>query len=166
MYRNYISSAKQCRMRQFDGSEGCLKSTQRGSALVIAVFIIIVISLLGAALVKILDSSQENVAFEVIGTRAYTAAQIGVQWQLAQIFPLAVAGNDAEVRTCNDIVLPPPTISGTKGLHSCDIVLDAITHCEEFLNQDVRYFRVTSTGQCNIDGEIVSRTVQVEARSL
>jgi hypothetical protein len=42
------------------------RSTQKGSALVIAIFIIIVLSALGAALVNMLDSSQEGVAYEVL----------------------------------------------------------------------------------------------------
>lgn len=132
---------------------------QNGSALVVAIFIIIVISLLGAALVSILESSQESVAYEVLGTRAYTAAQSGVQWQLGQIFPTGLA-SDA-VNGCS--AAAPPVISNIDGLKNCSI--DSI-ECSEFTHDNVRYFTVTSTGECTIDGEITSRTVEVEARSL
>jgi MSHA biogenesis protein MshP len=133
---------------------------QSGSALVVAIFIIIVISILGAALVNILDSSQESVAYEVLGTRAYTAAQSGVQWQLGQIFPVG-ASSDA-VNGCS--AASPPVITNIDGLKGCSIV-DPVA-CTEFTHKSVRYFTVTSTGECNIDGEITSRTVEVEARSL
>lgn len=142
-------------------------SKQRGSALVIAVFVIIVMSLLGAALVKMLESSQENVAYEVIGTRAYTAAQIGVQWQLSQVFPLAVIGAEAQALQCSDIDFnEKPQISNVTGLKDCEIVLNPATACVDILHQNTRYYTITSTGQCNIDGEITSRTVRVDAKSL
>jgi len=132
---------------------------QEGSALVIAIFIIIVMSLLGAALVNMLDSSQESVAYEVLGTRAYTAAQSGAQWQLGQIFPV---GNSNNVHGCG--VSLPPIISNINGLQGCKI-LSPIT-CTEFEHQGVRYFTIESTGQCSLDGELTSRTVEIEARSL
>ena len=133
---------------------------QSGSALVVAIFIIIVISLLGAALVSILDSSQESVAYEVLGTRAFTAAQSGVQWQLGQIFPAGLA-SDA-VNGCSGAA--PPVISNIDGLENC-VIFNPVA-CSEFTHDNVRYFTVTSTGECTIDGEITSRTVEVEARSL
>lgn len=137
-----------------------------GSALVIAIFVIIVMSLLGAALVKIMESSHENVAFEVLGTRAYAAAQTGVQWQLQQIFPLAAVGAPPQAIQCSVISNSPPSISHMPGMQGCEIILDAVSACEDFEHNNVRYYRVTSTGQCQIDGEVTSRTVQVEARSL
>ena len=117
------------------------RSTQKGSALVIAIFIIIVLSALGAALVNMLDSSQEGVAYEVLGTRAYTAAQSGLQWQLSEAFPLG---------------------SVVPGLKQCTV---SVT-CSDFELDNVRYYSISSTGQCTIDGEKTSRTVAVEARSL
>jgi MSHA biogenesis protein MshP len=133
---------------------------QRGSALVIAIFIIIVMSLLGAALVNMLDSSQESVAYEVLGTRAYAAAQSGAQWQLGQIFQ-AGAASDA-VNACS--VAAPPTISSTDGLKGCEII-NPVT-CSEYTHDTVRYFTIVSTGECTIDGEKTSRTIEVKARSL
>lgn len=133
---------------------------QRGSALVIAIFVIVVMSLLGAALVKIMDSSQENVAYEVLGTRAYNAAQTGIQWQLAQLFPL-----NNTIATCASITNSPPILNQISGFIGCEI--SSIT-CDDFLHPDsgVRYYTVKSIGQCAIDGEFVTREIEVEARSL
>jgi MSHA biogenesis protein MshP len=140
---------------------------RRGSSLVIAIFVIVVMSLLGAALVKMMDSSQENLAFEVLGTRAYNAAQTGVQWQLAQLFPVGLnsitVNTCADVRSDNSIVLPDT--SNISGLQGCRIV-DPI-QCEDFLASDgVRYYTITSVGQCDINGEVTSRVIEVEARSM
>lgn len=134
----------------------------RGSALVIAIFVIIVMSLLGAALVKMMDSSQENLVFEVLGTRAYTAAQTGVQWQLAQLFPVGLMSTS--VNTCATVSQTPPVISNIPGLEACVIVNPII--CNDFLHEDVRYYSITSVGQCQVDGEVTSRVIAVEARGI
>ena len=136
------------------------KYKQRGSALVIAIFIIIVLSALGAALVNMLDSSQEGVAYEVLGTRAYTAAQSGLQWQLAEVFPLS--SNAIACKSQADINSRTPNFLNIKGLAQCNV---SVT-CSDFELDSIRYFSITSTGQCNIDGEVTSRRVAVEARSL
>lgn len=136
------------------------RNTQMGSALVIAIFVIIVLSVLGAALVNMLDSSQEGVAYEVLGTRAYTAAQSGLQWQLAEVFPL-----DSDAIACKsstEINNITPTFTNTLGLAQCSV---AVT-CKDFLHESIRYYVITSTGQCVLDGEFTSRTLQVDARSL
>lgn len=138
------------------------KKCHRGSALVIAIFVIVVMSLLGMALVKMMDSSQQNVAFEVLGTRAYSAAQTGAQWQLAQLFPVRL--NSTSANTCAGVSQTPPPVHNAPGLQDCFIV-DPIS-CEDFLHDGVRYYTVTSVGQCQLDGEVTSRIIEVEARSL
>jgi MSHA biogenesis protein MshP len=135
---------------------------QRGSALVIAIFVIIVMSLLGAALVKIMTSSQENVAYEVLGTRAYLAAQSGAQWQLAQLFPVGLTSTT--LNRCNDVSQRPPIIDHIPGLKNCKIV-SPVT-CDDFLHLNVVYYTIRSVGECNIDGEFTSRIIEIEARSL
>ena len=152
------------------------KRKQSGSALVMAVFIIIVMSLLGATLVNMLDSSQEGVAYEVLGTRAYTAAQSGLQWQLSQVFPLQLSGATATSVNCASQALidaNTPTFNNVDGLSQCSIRVS----CTDFVHANVTYYTITSTGQCaanpNSDltdplssNEITSRTLQVEARSM
>ena len=133
-----------------------------GSSLVIAIFVIIVMSLLGAALVKMMDSSQENVAFEVLGTRAYTAARTGIQWQLAQLFPVGL--NIDLVETCDSARNNPPDISNISGLQGCSIM--SPIECEDFQHDGIRYYTITSVGQCDIGGEVTSRVIEVEARGM
>ncbi|TWX72708.1 pilus assembly PilX N-terminal domain-containing protein [Colwellia sp. C1TZA3] len=133
---------------------------QAGSALVIAIFVIIVLSVLGAALVKMLDSSQESVAYEVLGTRAYTAALSGLQWQLAEVFPLNAAATVCEDQTNIDALTP--TFNNTQGLAQCQVSVS----CAAFKPEDIRYYTITATGSCDINGEKTSRKLAVDARSL
>jgi MSHA biogenesis protein MshP len=146
--------------RPFRAANYPYPSLQKGSALVIAIFIIIVLSALGAALVNMLDSSQEGVAYEVLGTRAYTAAQSGLQWQLSEVFPLGSVAitckNQADINSIT------PTFINTQGLSQCSVSVS----CSDFELDSIRYYSIVSTGQCTIDGEATSRTVAVEARSL
>lgn len=134
------------------------KKSQRGSSLVIAIFIIVVMSLLGATLLEMMTNNEEDYAYEVLGTRAYNTAQIGVQWKLQRIFPL---NEDANPNMCADPTLPP-TLNDVQGLNQCSITV----LCTTFKHDDVNYFTVKSTGQCNINGETTSRMVEVQAKSL
>ena len=140
-------------------------SRQQGSALMLALFVIIVVILLGSALVKVLSTSSETLAQEVIGTRALMAANSGMQAHLQKTFPLNLAAAcpaDDEYES----------FSGVAGLYHCN----ASVSCELYAPdvESVNYFRLTSTGECGssaiAEGStgIVrsSRTIQVEARSL
>ena len=132
------------------------KKTQRGSSLVIAIFIITVMALLGATLLKMITTNEEDYAYEVLGTRAYNAAQTGVQRKLQQIFPLNTVSN---IINCADVVFDLSTIDG---LNQCS----AIVTCTTITHDSVNYFTVTSVGQCDINGETTSRMVEVQAKSL
>lgn len=133
------------------------KKWQRGSALVIAIFVIVVMSLIGAALVKMLRTSSNTVVYEVLGTRAFHAAQTGMQWQLQKLFPL---NNPAQRCTSFGSA---PAIDTVDGFQNCQVS----TTCEDNIEvSGVRYYRLTSTGSCAVDDVVTSRTVEVQARSL
>ena len=133
---------------------------QRGSALVIAIFVIIVMTLLGTALVRMLSTEAESVAFEVIGTRAFQAAQSGMQWQLQQVFPLGSSGVACPSATSTKSFVN----SGNdgRGLKNCEAKLQ----CESFEHKSITYYQLESTGTCTVGGVKTSRTIAVDARSL
>lgn len=142
---------------------------QQGSALMLALFIIIVLTLLGSALVKVLSTSSESIAQEVIGTRALMAANSGMQAHLQKLFPL-----NGSVACPGDFIYDfSETGSDTQGLYHCK----ANTSCTLYFpdpTTGVNYYRLTSTGECGSSAVAAnskavvrsSRTIQVEARSL
>lgn len=134
-----------------------LKKNQRGSSLVLAIFIIVVMALLGAALLKIMITNEEDYVYEVLGTRAYNAAQTGVQWRLQQIFPLG--DEDGDVGMCIDEGLPLTTVDGLKQCRA-DVTCTSLAH------NSVNYFTVTSVGSCKVNDETTSRMIEVQAKSL
>ncbi len=139
---------------------------QRGSALLLALFVMIVLMLFGTRMVDILSTGSENIAQEVLGTRALAAANSGIEARLQQLFPLnGVAG------TC---LASPPVINfaAIVGLQNCQ----ATTTCTSNNYLGETYYRLTSTGTCgsgtltssSASNNIVisSRSVQVEAKNL
>lgn len=141
------------------------KNKQQGSALMMAVFIMVVLMLLGITLTNILSTSSEAIAQEVIGTRALAASNSGMQGHIQKLFPLK--GNTSQ---CN-LTSYEYNFDGVVGLYQCK----AFARCENYANHSgVAYYRLTSTGECGsgsmeTDSKhivISSRTVQVEARRL
>ena len=128
---------------------------QSGSALIMAIFVIVIMTILGSALMRMISAGSESVAYEVVGTRAFNSAQSGAQWGLQQLFPLNANAEVCFAATTKDY-------SNIEGLNNCTADL----LCSSFVDGSVTYYQVTSTGQCDINGEVTSRTVEVQARSL
>ncbi len=53
---------------------------QRGFSLVSAIFVLVVLAALGAAMVTFSTSQSQSLAMDVLGSRAYQAANAGVEW--------------------------------------------------------------------------------------
>ena len=60
------------------------KCCQRGFSLVSAIFLLIVLAGLGAAIVNISTMQHTSSALDVQGTRAYQAARAGIEWGVYQ----------------------------------------------------------------------------------
>jgi len=63
-------------------------SKQRGSALIVSVFIITVMAAFAAAMIRIDWSGQDMTSREVFATRAWFAAHSGNEYVLSKLFPL------------------------------------------------------------------------------
>lgn len=62
-------------------------SSQRGSAILIALFVIVIMALLAAAMGRFLVDSSEKHTVEVRGVRALMAAQSGLEIALYRLYP-------------------------------------------------------------------------------
>lgn len=62
----------------------CLKRA-RGSAIIVAIFLLVVLATLGAFIVSITSSQQIGGAYDVLGARAYQAAHYGSEWGVYQV---------------------------------------------------------------------------------
>ncbi|MCL1075325.1 MSHA biogenesis protein MshP [Shewanella dokdonensis] len=135
---------------------------QQGSALVIAIFVIVMMSFLAVALLRMGNNADEDVNLEVWSLRAFAAANSGADAALAQLFPL-----NGSVATCasSSIWTPPDK----PGFHGCSVSLSCVSQTANDVTQYiVRSTAVCETGDCSSgDSEQclrVSRSVEVEAR--
>lgn len=126
--RKDASTDSDCRLRVCD---------QRGFSLVSAIFLLIVLAGLGAAIVNISMTQHTGSALDVQGTRAYQAARAGIEWGLFQQLQAGGACNNS-----TSFVPPAPTLSAFTVTVVCTSVVDPNT------NPPVTTFRIESTA-CN-----------------
>lgn len=119
-----------------------------------AIFVLVVVGLLGAGMVSLLKNADESVAREVISTRALLAAESGAQRKMQQLFP-ASGGPD-----CSAITNSPLTGQGF-GKCFVDVVCAAVSP-----EGTDTYYTVTSTGRCETATDTAVRVIEVQARSL
>ncbi|MBU1308617.1 MAG: type II secretory pathway component [Gammaproteobacteria bacterium] len=128
---------------------------QRGSALVIAVFIIVVMLALVLSLSRLLISSSEAVVYEVQGTRTLFAAQSGLELALPQLFPLNGSADCSAVNLNH-------SFSG-KALQGCTAQITCNAYADPTPGASPLY-RLSSSASCDAGDFSTSRTVQVEVR--
>lgn len=69
-----------------------IRKLQRGFSLVTAIFLLVVLSALGAMMMTFFTAQQQSSALDVMGTRAYQAARAGIEWGAFQVIQSGVAG--------------------------------------------------------------------------
>jgi MSHA biogenesis protein MshP len=129
------------------------KHKQRGSALVVAIFIIVVMLAIVLALSRILLSSSDSVVYEVQGTRAMFAAQSGMELALTELFPRSAAAN------CSSWTFS----FATAGLPGCEAQVQCTAQPVASPQLSQLYF-MQSTGSCNANEFITSRSIELEVR--
>ncbi|MCS6154534.1 MSHA biogenesis protein MshP [Shewanella baltica] len=146
--RNSASSSSLSR-----SSSHALPMRQRGSALIIGVFVITVMFLLASALINIVEDGDVGLTQEVWGTRAFAAANSGADAALAQLFPL---NGTVGVCSANSAWVPPDVV----GFHACSVTLQ----CTRYFVGSVFQYHIKSQAVCESGDTRVSRQVEVEAR--
>jgi MSHA biogenesis protein MshP len=67
------------------------RKMQQGFSLVTAIFLLVVLAGLGAAMVTLLAVQYQSSALDISGSRAYQAARAGIEWSAFQIVQSSVA---------------------------------------------------------------------------
>ena len=91
---------------------------QRGSAIMVALFVIVIMALLAAAMGRFLVDSGEKNTVEVRGVRALMAAQSGLEIALYQLFPNR---SGAELPAACTKVAASRTFDKDPGLSGCRV---------------------------------------------
>ncbi|MBL0434380.1 MSHA biogenesis protein MshP [Aeromonas hydrophila] len=139
-----------------------------GSALMIALFVIVVMAMLAAVMGRfLLDSSEKNTV-EVRSVRALLAAQSGLEVALYRLFPNRTTAQPQPPAVCESSRMI--SFTGNPGLVDCQAVVQCRTVTTTYNDVTSTGYRLESVGSCgndNLDGASpdfrVSRTLMVEA---
>ena len=82
---------------------------QRGFSIVTAIFLIVVLALLGVYIVSVTSVQQSSSQLDVQGVRAYQAARAGIEWGAYQVLDPANASLGAPAACDTTLPIPMPT---------------------------------------------------------
>ena len=122
---------------------------QGGFGMPMVVFILVVMTLLATAMVRLSSTSAISIANEIESNRAFFAAESGAQWAMNQLFPPAGGGGVCFAGTTLNF--------STGGLNGCS----ATVQCQNSgVFNGSTHFLVTSSGSCGN----ATRQIQVGAK--
>lgn len=130
------------------------QSNQRGFSLVSAIFILVILAGLGAAMVSFFSTQQQSTALDVQGGRGYQAARAGIEWGAYQVLQVANAC-PASPATLTFVGTP---LEGFTTTVSCG----ATVHSEGGNNVSVYEFLSTATFGAAGSADYVERQVSVQ----
>lgn len=136
---------------------------QAGSAIVLAIFVIVIISMLGAALVSLQQDGAKGTSYEVYASRAYLSAYSASELALVSLFPLN--STSADTTTCTGAEFPVSLDSSDTGFHGCTAnyqcqILSPVSSA----SLPTRY-NIISTAVCENAQTVTRRQIMVEASS-
>ncbi|MDZ7661485.1 hypothetical protein [Thiohalophilus sp.] len=126
---------------------------QGGFSLPLAIFIIVIMALIGTAMVSLSQTGQRSVASEVQSIRTFYAAETGAQTAVAQLLPLN-GNNPGCGAVSTSITLTAPAQDGCSATLTCE----ALTLAGD------DYYRVTSDAACSFAGNDTRRQIEVMVR--
>ena len=135
------------------------QKTQRGFSLILVIFLLVVVSLLAAAMAQLNRGGSSAVSMEIQSTRALFAAESGAQIAAMQIFPINGG-------TPGCAAVPTATQTFTAGgLTNCTANLACTP--TTVTNPSRTIYTVTSEGKCaNGTNDYARRKITVGLRSL
>lgn len=125
---------------------------QNGFSLPLAIVLLVVVSLLAAAIFRLNTINQQSATQEVISARAFLAAESGAQAQMMRVFPLSGVANCAAQSM---------SLSGA-GFNGCTVT----TSCNSITVGTQVFYDIESSGRCVAGNISAQRTVQVQAKNL
>ena len=125
---------------------------QRGFSLVAAIFLLVVLALLGALIASVTGMQQASGQVDVLGVRAYHSARAGMEWGAHQVLD---PGNTLNPLSCSPVQMPacpasPTHLASLVGSLSGFTVSVSCTQTADTTesNRNVRAFQIVATA-CN-----------------
>ena len=116
------------------------RKAQTGFSIVAAIFIVVVLAALAAALLTVASLQHSSAGLDVQGVRAYQAAQAGVEWGLFGILDADISTTLPDYTAATDTVTP----NGSLAAFSVSVTCSAAPETTE-LARSIRVYSVTAT---------------------
>jgi MSHA biogenesis protein MshP len=131
-------------------SRPILRRLQSGFSIATAIFLVVVLALLGVFIVSISSIQQSSQQIDLQGVRAYQAARAGIEWAAFQVLD---PNNTLNPATCGTAFVNCPggaSPSDTPLVLAGSLATFAVmVHCERTTttegNREIRVFAITST---------------------
>lgn len=117
----------------------------RGFSLVTGIFLLVVLSALGAFMVVFTGLQQNTVQVDILGVRAYYAARAGLNWAMYRALDPDNPGS-ATAAACPSGTIAQGAMAGSLATFSVTVVCEPFDETEA--NRNIRVYRLTATA-CN-----------------
>jgi MSHA biogenesis protein MshP len=131
------------------------RKAQSGFSLIAAIFLLVVLALMGTLIVSITGMQSASGQLDLSGVRAYQAARAGTEWAAYRVLDPENALNPA---SCSPVVMPScpasptnlPALGGTLSSFTVTVTCTQAADTTES-NRNVRVFQIVATA-CNQGG--------------
>ncbi|MGI9875582.1 MSHA biogenesis protein MshP [Vibrio chagasii] len=137
------------------------KSSQQGSVLVVAVFVIVVMGFLATSLMQVQWSNHDTLTRKQLGTQAWLLAHSANEWALTQVYPLAVS---PAVSTSVSTVCSSLNSNQVSSGMSTICTVDQLTCRQIGVLDGVGFFKIESKAICGSGINQVQRIQEVWVR--
>ena len=122
---------------------------QRGFSIAAAIFLIVILAGLGAAILVVASVQHTSSAIDVQGARAYQAARAGVEWGMFRVMDPynTIAPGSSAFPPCPAATL---TLGGSLSTFNTTVTCASTTASE--LNRNILVYSITSTAKFGVAG--------------
>jgi MSHA biogenesis protein MshP len=119
-----------------------MRRFQHGFSIITAIFLLVVLSFLGIAMVSLSTSQHQSEAMDVMGSRAYQAARAGIDWMA---FYVVNSASNAAAAVPECVATNLGTLGGTLAPFAVNVSCSAASHVEGAAT--IWIYDVTATAQ-------------------
>ncbi len=140
------------------GAAGAMSKRMRGFSIVTGIFLLVVLSALGAFMVKFTGLQQNTVQNDVLGVRAYYAARAGINWAIYRALDPdnVIAPGAAAFAACPTGVINTAAMAGS--LTGFSVTIGCNESITTEANRNIHIYEITATA-CNQGACVAAPTV-------
>lgn len=137
---------------------------QRGWLMPVAAFIIVVMGLLAAGMVRVGSQTSIAGAQEQITVQTFYAADSGAQFAMNRLLYATDADRAAADSACMALGGGPPTLNlNTAGMRNCTVTVSCDVNVFASGGNTTSFYDIRSTARCGVNSVRAERTIEVSA---